>query len=88
MKKILLFYFFFLLLFLTYQTSKPNQTELKPNVIGRFGIPSLQIGFSAQYVKTKILGLVQKLSSTLTERTDYTPKGFYLEPSLTGYFSK
>ena len=37
--------------------------EPKPNAIGRFGIPSLQVGFGAQYVKTKILGSVQKLSS-------------------------
>ena len=56
------FLFFFLLLFLTYQTPKPNRTELKPNAIGWFGIPSLQVGFGAQYVKTEVLGLVQKLS--------------------------
>ena len=43
---------FFLLLFLTYQTPKPDQTELKLNAIGWFGVPSLQVGFNAQYVKT------------------------------------
>ena len=67
MKKILLFYFFFLLLFPIYQTPKPDRTEPKPNAISWFGVPSLQIGFSAQYVKTEILGLVQKLSSTPTK---------------------
>ena len=70
------FLFFFLLLFLTYQTPKPNRTELKPNAIGWFGIPSLQVGFGAQYVKTEVLGLVQKLSWTPTElnQTNYNPR--------------
>ena len=67
MEKIILFYFFFLLFFLTYQTPKPDQTELKPNAISRFSVPSLQIGLGAQYVKTEILSSVQKLSWTLTE---------------------
>ena len=67
MEKIILFYLFFLLFFLTYQTPKPDQTELKPNAIGRFSVPSLQIGLGAQYVKTEILSSVQKLSWTLTE---------------------
>ena len=66
-KKILLFYFFFLLLFPTYQTPKLNRTEPKPNAIGWFGVPSLQIGFNAQYVKTEILDSMQKLSSTPTK---------------------
>ena len=61
------FLFFFLLLFLTYQIPKPDRMEPKLNAIGHFSVPCLQIGFSAQYVKTKILGLVQKLSSTPTE---------------------
>ena len=67
MEKIILFYLFFLLFFLTYQTPKPDQTELKPNAIGRFSVPSLQIGLGAQYVKTEILSSMQKLSWTLTE---------------------
>ena len=75
--------FFFLLLFLTYQTPKPNWTEPKPNAIGRFSVPSLQVGFGAQYVKTKILGSVQKLSNCLqhwvTNRTEpITPLDFTL----------
>ena len=66
-------FFFFLLLFLTYQTPKPDRMEPKPNAIGRFSVPSLQISFGAQYVKTEILDLVQKLSLTSTEpnRTNY-----------------
>ena len=47
--------------------------EPKPNAISRFSVPSLQINFGAQYVKTEILDLVQKLSLTSTEpnRTNY-----------------
>ena len=56
------FLFVFLAFFLTYQTSKPDQTELKPNAIGRFSVSSLQIGLGAQYVKTEILNSMQKLS--------------------------
>ena len=56
------FLFVFLAFFLTYQTPKPDQTEMKPNAIGRFSVPSLQIGLGAQYVKTEILSSVQKLS--------------------------
>ena len=54
-------------MFLTYQTPKPDRMEPKPNAIGRFSVPSLQISFGAQYVKTEILDLVQKLSLTSTE---------------------
>ena len=57
-------FFFFLLLFLTYQTLKPDRMELKPNAIGRFGVPSLQIGFGAQYVKTETLGFVFNTNRT------------------------
>ena len=56
------FLFVFLAFFLTYQTPKPDQTELKPNAIGQFSVPSLQIDLGAQYVKTEILSSVQKLS--------------------------
>ena len=65
--KKLFFSICFLAFFLTYQTPKPDQTELKLNAIGRFSVPSLQIGLGVQYVKTEILSSVQKLSWTLTE---------------------
>ena len=67
------FLFFFLLLFLTYQTPKPDRMEPKPNAIGRFGVPSLQVGFGAQYVKIESLGSVQKLPSTPTDPNQLHP---------------
>ena len=73
-KKFFFSYFFFLLLFPTYQTPKPNRTEPKPNAIGWFSVPSLQISFKAQYVKTEILGSVQKLSSTPTKPNRLHPQ--------------
>ena len=57
-------FFFFLLLFLTYQTPKPDPMEPKLNAIGWFGVPSLQISFGAQYVKTEILGFVFNMNRT------------------------
>ena len=56
----------FFIFFFTSQTLKPDWTEPNPNAIGRLGVPSLQVSFDAQYVKTEILGLVQKLPSKLT----------------------
>ena len=44
---LMIFFFFLIALFLTSQTPKPNRTESKPNAIGRFGVPYLQIGFGA-----------------------------------------
>ena len=68
----------FLLLFLTSQTPKPNWTKSKPNAIGRSSVLPLQISFSVEYVKTEILGSVQKLPPTPTDLNRLHP---YLLPN-------
>ena len=68
----------FLLLFLTSQTPKPDWTKSKPNAIGRSSVLPLQISFGVEYVKTEILGSVQKLPPTPTDLNRLHP---YLLPN-------
>ena len=56
----------FLFLFLTSQTPKPDQTRPKSNAIGWLNVLSSHVSFDGQYIKTEILGSMQKLPSTPT----------------------
>ena len=47
--------------------------EPKPNVIGRFGVPSLQVGFGAQKLKPKFSIRCKNCVQHWPSRTDYTP---------------
>ena len=58
--------------------------KLKPNAIGRFGIPSLQIDFGAQKLKPKFSVRCKNCIQHQPNQTDYAPS--YKALSLIAHF--